>query len=198
MNVTDQATSAPTPFCFNRRKVKAIVLGADPTNFSDHSKPVKLSKAFGIGDGDPRYFQGILSNLKSIGISLEDIYVTNVISDQLEYETSKNKDWQLYAEKSLHRLIADLDGIDPKRKIPVFLTAEVIYKFMLYDDLEATSAKDLYSNPHAIPIDKENNKLGRYLIPLYRHPKYILSSVKWKGYRNRIIQLLNKNIEGNS
>ena len=31
----------PKPFCFNKNKVKAFVLGADPTNFSDHGKPNK-------------------------------------------------------------------------------------------------------------------------------------------------------------
>ena len=45
----------PTPFCYNPKKVRAIVLGADPSNFSDKGKrkihrhhiyKIKLQKVF--------------------------------------------------------------------------------------------------------------------------------------------------------
>ena len=47
---------APTPFYYNPKKVEAIVLGADPSNFSDKGERKRLTKVFGIGDGDARYF----------------------------------------------------------------------------------------------------------------------------------------------
>ncbi|MBI5020546.1 MAG: hypothetical protein HZB59_03845 [Ignavibacteriales bacterium] len=108
-----------TAFCFNTKKVKAIVLGADPSNFSDDGKRRNLTKVFGIGDGYTRYFQGILKNLKAVGLGLEDIYVDNMIQDYLDAETSKNKDWIPHAIKNIPDCIKSLDNIDKNRKLPV-------------------------------------------------------------------------------
>jgi len=69
----------PSPFCINNKKVKAIILGCDPSNRSENGETKKLFTVFGIGTGDHRYFREILKNLKQIGIALEDIYVQNVI-----------------------------------------------------------------------------------------------------------------------
>jgi len=59
----------PSPFCFNPSKIKAFVLGCDPTNFSDNGKPVGLNYVFGIGQ-DHWYFSDILSNLQLTGVQL--------------------------------------------------------------------------------------------------------------------------------
>ena len=39
----------PKPFCFNKKRVKAFVLGADPTNKSNRGKRIDLDYVFGIG-----------------------------------------------------------------------------------------------------------------------------------------------------
>ena len=35
----------PTPFCYNPKQLKTIVLGADPSNFSDNGNRKILTKA---------------------------------------------------------------------------------------------------------------------------------------------------------
>lgn len=86
-----QKLPAPTPFCYNPKQLRAIVLGADPSNFTEKGERKILTKAFGIGDSDSRYFHGILKNLKEVGLGLEDIYVDNLIQDYLEFESSDYK-----------------------------------------------------------------------------------------------------------
>jgi hypothetical protein len=161
----------PTPFCYNPKQVKAIVLGADPSNFSDKGNRKILTKAFGIGDGDARYFQGILKNLKAIGLGLEDIYVDNLIQDYLESETSKNKYWFNVAEKNIPKLLKRLNRIDKMRRVPVLITAEI----------------------STIPIPSNNNKILRPLIPFYRNKNYALS--QQTVYKKRIQSLLNDGID---
>jgi hypothetical protein len=178
----------PTPFCYNPKQVRAIILGADPSNFSDIGKRRVLNKVFGIGDGDPRYFQGILKNLKAVGLSLEDIYVDNLIQDYLDYETSKNKDWNIIAKKNIPICLERLYKIDKKRKLPVLITTEAIYKVVCPD--RPITANQFYSSPNKIPIHSSENELKRPLIPFYRHKDYSLSIQKWNTYKLRIIEIL--------
>ena len=180
--------NSPSAFCINKNKVKVFVLGADPSNFSDNGKTKQLNKVFGIGDGDARYFAGILRNLKEIGLDLEGIYVQNMISLYMDEETSKNKNWENIAEGFVKSRIHEFNKIDKSRKIPVLVTAEKIYKFLLAEEVNPQSATSFYTCESTIPIDSEKNKLGRPLIPFYRHPKYELK--KWKDYKNKIIKLI--------
>jgi hypothetical protein len=158
------------PFCYNKTKIKAFILGADPTNFSDHGKPVQIDTVFGIGSGDHRYFDEIIKNLEVIGLGLKDIYVQNLIHEPLENETAKNKDWEIHAEKWLPITKAEFDEVDKSKKIPVFVTAERIMKF-LYPDVPI--AKDIYGGDTFIPF--KSNLLDRPLFAFYRHYKYKLS-----------------------
>ena len=180
----------PSPFCFNLKGIKAIVLGTDPSNFTDKGKTKILTKAFGIGDGDSGYFRNILNNLKQIGLGLEDIYVDNLIQNYLNLETSKNKNWIKIAKENIPDCLSILDRIDKKRKIPVLITAEVIYKVLLNDDVRPTTAEELYTGNFAIPIIPKENKLLRPIIPFYRHYEYSLD--KHDSYRNKIKSLFDK------
>lgn len=179
---------APTPFCYNPKQARAIVLGADPSNFSDSGKRKVLNKVFGIGDGDPRYFQGILKNLKAVGLCLEDIYVDNLIQDYLDAETSKNKNWSIIAKQNIPLCLRRLDAFDKKRILPVMITTEEIYKVIFPNN--SISAKQFYSSPNKIPIHPSENELNHPLIPFYRHQDYSLSIQKWNPYRLRIIEIL--------
>jgi len=160
----------PKPFCFNKSKIKAFVLGADPSNFSDHGKTVYLDTVFGIGSGDHRYFEGILRNLKEIGLGLEDIYVQNLVQEYLPDETSKLKDWEKYADKWVHISKSEFDDIDKSCKTPVLVTAERIMKYLFS---ETPPVEEIYNGNIEIPFN--DNKLSRPLIPFYRHPKYSLN-----------------------
>jgi hypothetical protein len=179
---------APSPFCYNPKQVKAIVLGADPSNFSNRGNRKILTKAFGIGDGDARYFQSILKNLKEVGLGLEDIYVDNLIQDYLEFESSNYKLWEPVARTNIPNFLDRLDTIDKKRKLLVLLTTEVLYKVLTNSDF--ISAEQFYSHPENIPVAPESNKLKRPLIPFYRHQDYSLLIQKWNLYRLKIIDIL--------
>jgi hypothetical protein len=160
----------PQYFCYSKSKIKVFVLGADPTNFSDHDKPVQIDTVFGIGSGDHRYFDGILKNLEVIGLGLKDIYVQNLIHEPLESETARNKDWEIHAEKWLPITKTEFDTIDKSGKIPVLVTAERIMKF-LYPDVP--TASKIYSGDIFLPFN--NNLFERPVYAFYRHPKYKLS-----------------------
>ena len=179
---------SPTAYCFNKENVKAFVLGADPSNFSEKGKTKILTTVFGIGDGDRRYFSGILKNLNMIGLSLEDIYVQNLITDYLKEETTKNKRWEFIAKDYIEDRKLEFDGIDKTGNIPVLVTAERIYKFLINDDIIYHKAAEFYNCQADIPINSGDNKLGRPLIPFYRNHKYSLNN--WEDYKNRIIEII--------
>ena len=149
----------PKPFCYNKSKIKAFVLGADPTNFSDQGKAVQIDTVFGIGSGDHRYFDGILKNLEVIGLGLKDIYVQNLIHEPLESETAKNDDWEIHADNWLSITKAEFDKVDKSRKIPFLVTAERIMKFLVPS---VPRAREIYNGDTFIPF--HNNLLDR---PIY-------------------------------
>jgi len=64
----------PKPFFHDLKKVKAILLGADPSNKSDNGKTVQLEYVFGIGGKDQRYFMGIEKNLAALGLNGFTVY----------------------------------------------------------------------------------------------------------------------------
>lgn len=175
----------PQLFCFNPMKIKAFVLGCDPTNFSNNGKTVELTYVFGIGQ-DHRYFSDILANLKLLGLHLEDLFVQNLVTEYLDEETGKNKNWEATAEHYLLRRKAEFDKVDPTCRIPVFLTAEWLYQFLLNDDEMKWKASELYGLKTEIPVPPEANKLGRPVIPLYRHFNYNL--LNWPDYSGNLLQ----------
>lgn len=179
----------PQPFCFNPSKIKAFVLGCDPTNFSDSGKPKELNFVFGIGQ-DHRYFSDILSNLRLLDLHLEDLYIQNLVTEYQDEETAKNKNWETTAERYVIARKTEFDLVDPKCIIPVFLTAERLYHFLLNDDERKWKASEFYALKTEIPILPEANKLGRPLIPFYRHYKYDL--IKWPDYSSLLREKLKK------
>jgi hypothetical protein len=181
----------PQPFCFNPTKTKAFVLGCDPTNFSNNGKSVELTYVFGIGQ-DHRYFSDILSNLQLLGLHLEDLYVQNLVTEYLDKENGKNENWEAAAERYVASRKEEFYKVDPTVQIPVFLTAERLYSFLLKDGEEKWKASELYALKTEIPIPSDANKLGRPLIPLYRHFQYNL--MKWPEYMKYVNQYLKKSI----
>ncbi|WP_346856867.1 hypothetical protein [uncultured Draconibacterium sp.] len=165
----------PKPFCFNPKKIKAFVLGCDPTNFSDNGKPAQLDFAFGITQ-DNRYFKGILTNLNQIGLHLEDIYVQNLVTEYQEQETAKNKNWKATAKNFIQNREREFDLVDESCKKPVFITSKILYDVLLKPTEKIADAKDLYDLRIPVPIPAEANWLGRPLIPLFRHYKYQLKN----------------------
>jgi len=152
---------------------KAFVLGCDPTAFYKNGAPRKFEYVFNLQDkGDKRYFAGILKNLKAFGLGLDCIYVQNLVTDYQPTETSKNKNWNNEALKSIPLRRKEFDDVDPTGNLPVFLTSQHLYKVLLNDGIQPETPATLYKE--SMPIPAMQNKLGRPLVVLYRHYKYAM------------------------
>ncbi|MDD3877490.1 MAG: hypothetical protein PHT69_12795 [Bacteroidales bacterium] len=172
-------------------QIKAIVLGCDPSNFSNTDGTTKeLETVFAITgkNKDGRYFSIVLRNLKQVGLALSDIYVQNLCRNYFTAVTKDNAVWQEAANRWVESLKKELDDLKIPLKVPVFLTSDELYKALLKDKKEFRSARTIYNNPQLIPVNEENNLLGRPLIPLYRHIDYRIE--KWEDYKNRIKEIL--------
>jgi hypothetical protein len=165
----------PKPYCLDKSNIKAFVLGADPTNPSGR----KFEYVFGIHSGDRRYFAGIERNLKAIGLTLQDVYVQNLIQEYLDIQTGENKTWELSAEKWTPLAAKEFDAMDGTRTIPVLVTAERIFRFL--NNQPTPKAKEIYSGKMDVPF--YDNKLNRPLIPFYRSFSYALDKKEWKKIR---------------
>ena len=166
--------NAPSPYFDKVNKLKAFVLGCDPTAFKDKIQ-VPLKIVFGIGQ-DGRYFSGIKANLKLLNIGMEDIYVQNLIPVIRQQESSKDPDWVIAAQSFIPDRVKEFDNIDPTRSIPVFLTSELLYKALLNEGQIPKKPIDIYSEESDVIIPPAINKLFRPLIILYRHRAYSLKN----------------------
>lgn len=176
----------PKPFCINSQNVKAFVLGCDPTAFDTNGNRLEFEYVFDLGKGQ-RYFSSILKNLNTLGLTLHDIYVQNLITHYQEIETSKNKNWFIEAKKCLRLRKEEFDEKDPEGKIPVLLTSEYLYKVLINEEIKVNKPNSLYNLEVQIPVPPVSNSLDRPLIPLYRHRTYTL--VNWPVYTETLIRL---------
>lgn len=175
----------PIPYCTANIGIKAFVLGCDPTAFDKKGKRIVLNKVFGI-DQDGRYFAGIKCNLLCLNIGLNEIYVQNLIPEYRECESSKDVNWIKSAQIFIPERVIEFDKIDPSRKIPVFLTSELLYKALLNEERIPKKPAQLYAQEIDISIPAEMNKLYRPLVPFYRHPTYSLKNQP--NFKDRLIQ----------
>lgn len=183
----------PQAYCENSANVRAIVLGTDPSYYPEKGKEFrKLQYVFEIetykeNRSNP-YFDFILNNLTAIGLDLSSVYVENLCRNYFNKITYHNKEaWTASAEIWIPYLVKELDQKFPNKNIPVLLTTEIIYQVLMNDPTQLKSSKDLYMKDGAVPIPADQNKLGRPLIPLYRHYEYELK--RHTEYRDRIKKL---------
>jgi len=165
--------------------IKAIVLGADPSNFSDSGKTRTMNVVFDLPKLD--YFRSIISNLNCIGLQLENVYVQNVVRNYCTCETAKNKQWFEFAELWKPLLKEDLDKLDPDRKLPVFATTIYVFKALLNDKSKILDPARLYYEQLKYHLPEENY-LERKLIPCFRHMDYPYT--KWEDFKNFVKTLL--------
>lgn len=88
----------PKPFFSDIKKVKAILLGVDPSNNANKGSAVQLEYVFGIEGKDKRYYIGIDKNLAAIGLSRNDIYVQNLIWVQAYKIFEQTENFKRYIE----------------------------------------------------------------------------------------------------
>jgi hypothetical protein len=177
--------NTPKPYFNPKTTIKAFVLGCDPTAFDKDKKLLQFEYVFDLKN-DKRYFSGILSNLKRIGLELDFIYVQNLVTDYLDKCTAENKEWKGIALQYIEPRKQEFEMIDPTGKIPVLLTSGLLYDLLLNEDQTKYSPKELYQLKTAIPVPAENNKLNRPLIPLYRHFNYRLSNEEHIQYKDAL------------
>jgi hypothetical protein len=178
----------PKPYFHDLNKVKAILLGADPSNETDKGKAVQLEYVFGIGGKDKRYFMGIKKNLAEVGLTQEEIYAQNLVQEYQMVETGKNKSWKETAEPWVEILKQELDAFDPGRTIPVLVTAQAIIEVLSHKTLPAPKA--IYLSQSAGIVQPEENRLCRTLLPFYRHYSYALGKEEYKKYRETVKKIV--------
>jgi hypothetical protein len=155
-----------------KNKIKAILLGADPTNNGIKNKPglVELETVFGIStDYEKDFFNPQLINLREINISKEDLYIQNLCRNYFKDQTGKNKNWDAVGKLWVKYLKEELKQFEPD--IPILATAEKILRVLT--DCKS-KAEEIYNHPERhLPLYSQC--LLREVYPLYRHPKYYLS-----------------------
>ncbi len=168
-------------------KVRAIVLGTDPTARDIKGSIKQFQKVFNIGSSN-QYFAGIENNFKSVlgeywkdgSPIMSGLYVQNLCTDYLEHETSSynKKSWCNFVKAGgyVEKLKKELSEFPPE--IPVLITAEILITALLIDEKSKKKASYYYNNLEL--IDAYENTLGRSLIPFFRHPKYKIKS--WPQY----------------
>lgn len=174
------AETLPLPYCRDKGKVRAIVLGTDPSN----PDRIFLERVFGLEDPDSPYFRTVRDNLERIGLSLEDVYVQNLCKNYFRKVSAKNPHWGEIAPLWCGMLRRELDDLFDSR-IPVLVTA-----WQLCPVLAPTRARsrpsDFYKNKVAVP--PAENELGRNLVPFFRHWYYNLE--RWGDYREWVKSLV--------
>lgn len=177
---TETANKLPFPSAYKgRAEIKAIVLGADPTNIID-GVPKPLEMVFGLNQDKSPYWRSIGQNIDQLqSITMENIYVQNICRNYFTVETSSNKKWSKIARDYwVGFLKSELDQLfDPA--IPVLMTTEFILHALLHDTKNKIEARDIYGR--CFSFSKEGNLLSRELIAFYRNHKYSLQH--WAKYK---------------
>lgn len=181
-NIYQRTEYLPEPYVENIEDVRVIVLGCDPSNKSGE----RFKKAFGL-DKNLKYFRGINKNLERIGLNKTKIYVDNLCKNYFKKETCEtyehrkswleiaNKFWITYLKDQLNKVLP----ID----VPVLATSDIILEALCFHGYYYKSQNENYYK-ECMSIRKNENKLGRQVIPFFRHYKYSLD--KWKDYSNYI------------
>jgi len=176
----------PKPFYKNISAVKAIVLGADPSN----SQGKTFDYVFGLEESEnSQYFKPILSNLTYFKLNLSNIYVQNLCPNYFTFETSKNKFYCEIATKYwLPKLREELDKLFSS-SIPVFATAWKVI------EVTAPASKNYKRNKLQIyknAVIFKDTMLNRPVISLFRggHGYYNLEKPEYKKYISSIIRFL--------
>jgi hypothetical protein len=174
----------PKPY-IGKEKIKAILLGSDPSNKSDDGKTRELEYVFGLECSESPYFKTFNNNLKFLNhISLDNLFIQNVCRNYFDCDTYKNKHWkEISSEFWLPKLKQELD-VKFDNNIPILISTEIILILLVDGNIskKMLKANDLYTQ--CTFIDAGKNILNRKLIPFYRHPKYQLKN--WNKYRIKI------------
>lgn len=178
----------PSPY-IGSSKIRAIILGTNPSD----AHGTTFDYVFGLENDDSPYFRFISSKLSRLNLSMNDIYVQNLVQCYMTSQTSKNKHWNKIAEKWVLCLKNEIDQITDSR-IPVIITADCLLKVLVTNTtLSKVSPHEIYATGRF--INAHENQLNRKLIAIYRHPKYDLYRKCWGQYLYSINKFLLDNLK---
>lgn len=173
--------------------VKAIILGADPTNngIRGNTGIKKLKYVFGINEPayEKWFFRPQKDNLFALNPKLtkDDFYIQNLCRNYFVFQTYKNKTkWSKIAIKFWVEYLKDEIKNIP-RDIPILSTSDVI-TFVLVPKAKETKTADIYSGK--IEPNFFSTELQRYVLPFYRGFSYPLNSGRFPKYLNLLKQQL--------
>lgn len=174
-------TNLPEPFKGNH-ELKAILLGADPTNNGIRNKPglVQLDKVFGINsEYEKDYFSIHLINLNAIGLEKDNLYIQNVCRNYFYKQTTENKQWPDFAKIWKPYLIEDLKAINAN--VPILATSGEIFTFL-------TGVKGPFTNIYSMETTSPFYSVDfkRNVFPLFRAIAYIFRKGKHLKYREHL------------
>ncbi|MBX2889687.1 MAG: hypothetical protein KF734_02050 [Saprospiraceae bacterium] len=182
----DEVKELPKAFppTFERGQIKAVVLGADPTN---KAKNNRFDFVFDLTPEKPDslYFKSMSKNLAVVGLSVQDVYVQNLVQNYCAEETSRNKQWAEFAHIWKEYLKQELDS-QFEKSVPVFITAEVVFDVLA----EKPKPRGLHYLEAKL-VEPDENFLERTLIPMYRggHGHYNFDKPQWSSYVLKIKEL---------
>jgi len=154
-------TKFPEAFAEKPENIKAIVLGADPTNPQGNF----FEYVFGLENPNSPYFRSILMNLATIDLNLGNIYVQNLCPNYFTNETDKNIAYESIASKYwLAYLKEDLD-LRFNSHVPVLITA---WKPLLVVAPDAEKFKDKKIAIYSQAVIFNQNFLGRPVFAFFR------------------------------
>lgn len=156
----------PHEYSVKSSKVKAIVIGADPSNFDSSGNTRVYSHVFDIMGKGATLFGDIKDNLRTVGLDKINIYVQNLVRNYMTLDASVKMMWPHFAELWKPLLKSDLDILDPKRELPVFVTEEYVLDALLNPGEERLKQPiDYYVN--GTIIEPDQNILNRSLVPCF-------------------------------
>jgi len=181
-DVYEPKDKLPKPYFNELENVKVIILGCDPSNVQGDV----FNEAFGLTE-NLKYFRGINNNIKMVGLDKSEMYVDNLCRNYFKMVTYKNKKWQEIANRLWIQFQKDeLDKHLPNN-IPILATSAIILKALSFPGIYKDSMNEcLYKD--CIYIKENENKLGRKIIPFFRHYKYSLS--KWGNYASFVKDII--------
>jgi hypothetical protein len=177
----------PKPYYKNINSIKAIVIGADPSNPQNKT----FSFVFGLEQGEKSpYFRSILKNLRVVDLNLDNIYVQNLCCNYFNKVTDEN---DLFTEIAnsywLPHLKSELDNLFHPH-IPVFVTA---WKALTVLSPSANNYVMKKSKIYRESIIFTESLLDRPVIALFRGGAdyYNLSKPDYHNYVSAISEYLN-------
>lgn len=170
-----------------KEKIKAILIGADPTNNGLRSSGlIELDYVFGINSVYENIFFKIQNtNLEAISLSKENCYIQNLCRNYFTLQTTYNKYWYVTADIWKKYLKEELLALNPS--IPILATSNEVFTCLTGEKKPFIRIYKLEKEPIFY-----SEYLGRTVLALFRGIAYILYKDNWSEYRKYLTTYFKK------